>query len=174
MDSEVGKMMDSKGRFMERFLQKQRFKRVIPHLKGDVMDFGGNEGELKEFVRGTYLCVNYDHSVIEGKTFDTIVSLAVIEHIEFNEVFKIFKKFKEKHLRKGGKIFLTTPTKITKSILEFMVLLGILNKENMVEHKHYWSKEDIYALAEKTGFKVEKYKKFQGGFNQFVIFNHKE
>ena len=166
-------MIDSKGKFMEGFLQRYRFRMVIPYIKGDIMDFGGNEGELKKFVKGKYLCVNYDNSVMDNKTFDTIVSLAVIEHIEFNEVFSIFKKFKEKHLRKGGKIFLTTPTKMAKPILEFMAWLGILDKENIAEHKHYWSKEDIYILAEKTGFKVEKYKKFQSGVNQLAVFSHK-
>ena len=89
---------------------------------GDVLDFGGNEGELNQFVKGNYTIVNYDHSPMEGKEFDTIVLLAVIEHIEVSEVYLIFDKF-SKHLKKGGKILLTTPTPKSKWILELLAWL---------------------------------------------------
>ncbi|MBU1146717.1 class I SAM-dependent methyltransferase [Patescibacteria group bacterium] len=164
-------MIDSR-KPTEKLLQNRRFKIAIPYLAGDVLDFGGNEGELKKFVRGEYTLVNYDHSPMEGKTFDTIVALAVIEHINVSEVYEIFKKFKEK-LRPSGKIILTTPTKTAKPILNFMVHLGLADKENIAEHKHYWTKKEILDLAEKTGFKIKRYKKFQLGFNQLAIFEHK-
>jgi 2-polyprenyl-3-methyl-5-hydroxy-6-metoxy-1,4-benzoquinol methylase len=163
-------MINSK-RFIESFLQKQRFKKVIPILKGDVLDFGGNEGELGKFVKGTYTIVNYDHAPMEGKTFDTIVALAVIEHIEMADVFSIFSKFKTK-LNPGGNIFLTTPTKMAKPVLEFMAAINIVDKENIEEHKHYWNKKEIVDLAAKNGFKVKEYKNFQIGFNQYAIFEH--
>jgi len=163
-------MIDS-SRFLEKILQNYRFKKVKPYLKGDVLDFGGNEGELKKLVKGNYLVVNYDHSVMENRQFDTIVSLAVIEHIDPDEVFMIFHKFK-KTLNAGGRIFLTTPTKVAKPVLEFLAFLGILDKENIEEHKHYWSKEEIYDLADKTGFSVRRFKRFQLGFNQLAVFEH--
>ena len=80
---------------LEKFLQNSRFKMVKSYLIGDVLDFGGNKGELKKLVKGKYLIVNYDHSVMENAHYDTIVSLAVIEHIEYEEVFNIFHKFKK-------------------------------------------------------------------------------
>lgn len=161
-------MIDTKRKF-ERFLQKYRFRMAIPIIQGDVMDFGGNDGELAPFVKGEYLVVNYDHSVMAGKKFDTIVALAVVEHIEYQEVFKIFKNFKENHMKPGAKIILTTPTPASKPVLEFLAHIGILQKENIEEHKHYWDKKDFDTLAEQIGFKIEKYKKFQLGMNQFVI-----
>ena len=45
---------------LEKFLQAYRFKMVRPYLIGDVLDFGGNEGELKKMVKGSYLLVNQD------------------------------------------------------------------------------------------------------------------
>jgi len=60
--------------FLEKFLQNYRFKMVRPYLIGDVLDFGGNEGELKKLVKGKYLAVNYDHSVMKNNHYDTIVS----------------------------------------------------------------------------------------------------
>ena len=163
-------MIDS-SMFFEKLLQKYRFKKVKPYLIGDVLDFGGNKGELKIFCKGKYLVVNYDHSVMENAHSDTIVCLAVIEHIEYNDVFRIFNKF-QKLLNKEGRLFLTTPTMSSKPVLEFMALLGIVEKENIAEHKHYWSKREIYELANKTGFIVKKYKRFQMGFNQMAVFEH--
>ncbi len=163
-------MINSQKKF-EKFLQIQRFKHVIDHLEGDVMDFGGNKGELREYVKGSYTLVDYDHTPMEGKYFDTIVCLAVIEHIEVKDVFEIFRKFKEK-LKTGGKIFITTPTRASKPVLEFLAFVGILDKENIKEHKHYWSRKDIDELARVCGFSIKEYKKFQFGFNQFAVLVH--
>ncbi len=167
-------MIDTKI-FLEKFLQKYRFNKVKKFLYGDILDFGGNEGELKQFIpkASTYTLVNYDHSPMENKTFDTIVALAVIEHIEVDEVYNIFKKFK-KILRRNGVIFLTTPTPKAHPVLMFLASLNLLDRSNLEEHKHYWTKEEIYELAKSTGFYVEKYKKFQFGFNQYAILKHKE
>jgi hypothetical protein len=154
---------------LEKLLQKFRFARVKNILNGDVLDFGGNEGELSQFVQGEYTIVNYDHSPMIGKKFDTIVLLAVIEHINVEDVYSIFNKFSY-HLNKEGKIILTTPTPQSKWLLELLAGLHILDKQNIEEHKHYWDKKDLNDLAIKNGFKVMKYEKFQLGFNQFSIF----
>ena len=156
---------------MEKFLQNYRFRMVKSYLKGDVLDFGGNEGELSKYVTGKYTVINYDHSKIENEIPDTIVALAVIEHIEFDRVYGIFKKFK-KILKKDGTVFLTTPTKMAKPVLEIWAFFGIVDRKNIEEHKHYWTKKEILDMAEKTGFKVEKYRKFQFWFNQLAVLKH--
>ncbi len=78
--------------YFENVFQNYRFRKVQPNLIGDVLDFGGNEGELKKLVKGKYLVVNDDHSIMEDTDVNTIVRLAVIEHISVEEVFKIFLK----------------------------------------------------------------------------------
>jgi SAM-dependent methyltransferase len=163
-------MIDSKKTF-EKILQNFRFKKVLPYLKGDVLDFGGNNGELAAYVKGNYTLVNYDHSPMKNKKFDTIVLLAVVEHIEVAEVHQIFKKFKGA-LQPDGRIFLTTPTPASKSILELLAWLHILDKQNIEEHKHYWNKDDLTFLAQEAGFAIVEYKKFQLGFNQYAILKH--
>ncbi len=164
-------MLDT-SKLIDKFLQNYRFKQVRPFLLGDVLDFGGNRGELGKYVKGKYSAVNYDHSTMESAGYDTIVCLAVIEHIDLPEVFEIFKKFKN-ILKKNGRIFLTTPTRTAKSILELMAFVGVIYKENIADHKHYWRKKEIYALAEKNGLVIKKYKKFQFGFNQLAVLEHK-
>jgi len=159
---------------VERFLQKQRFKKVLPYLRGKVLDFGGNEGELQPFVNGDYYLVNNDYALLEQKKpFDVIVSLAVIEHITPDEVKSIFYKFKAA-LKPEGLILLTTPSPASKRVLEILAFTGLLDKENIKEHKHYWTKSELYELANSTGFNVELYKKFQFGFNQFIKLSHKK
>jgi 2-polyprenyl-3-methyl-5-hydroxy-6-metoxy-1,4-benzoquinol methylase len=133
-----------------------------------VLDFGGNEGELKKYVKGSYTLVNYDHSPMANKTFDTVVALAVIEHIEVDHVFSAFKEFRIK-VRPNGIIFLTTPTPLAKPLLEFLAYINVLDRHNIEEHKHYWTKEEIERLAKENGFAVKKYKTFQMGFNQLAI-----
>lgn len=152
----------------EGFLQKNRFTKAIPFLKGDVLDFGGNNGELKKYVSGSYTLVNYDHSPMENKTFDTIVALAVIEHIPMAEVFKIFRLLRSK-LKPGGVLLLTTPTPLAKPVLELLAFIHVLDKQNIEEHKHYWNKEEIADLAQINGFTLKQYEKFQFGFNQVAL-----
>ena len=158
---------------LEKKLQHLRFNKVKPYLNGDVLDFGGNRGELKELVKGQYYLVNYDHSILDKEELrvDTIVSLAVIEHMTVEDVVISFRKFK-RILRKGGQIFLTTPTKISKPVLEFLAFIGLLDKKNIKEHKHYWNKNELFQLALDTGFEVKKFKRFQLGFNQWVVLQH--
>ncbi len=163
--------MDS-SKIAEKFLQAYRFRVVEAHLHGDVLDFGGNKGELENYVHnGSYTVANYDHSTIAGKNFDTIVVLAVIEHIHVEEVHEIFKKFRG-ILRDSGKIVITSPTKLAQPVLEGLALCNIIDKKNIQEHKHYWDKAELYALAAQSNFKVREYRKFQFGFNQFAIFQH--
>ena len=157
--------------FLEKFLQNYRFKMVRSYLIGSVLDFGGNEGELGELINNEYQVVNYDHSMMDCAHADTILCLAVVEHIVVEEVYKIFSKFKTV-LNKDGRIFLTTPTKMAKPILEFLAWIGVLDRQNIAEHKHYWGKRELYDLAKKTGFVVKKYRKFQLGFNQLAVFEH--
>jgi SAM-dependent methyltransferase len=164
--------MINSSKVFESFLQQSRFKIALPFLKGDVLDFGGNDGELQQYVTGNYTLVNYDHTPMKNKTFDTIVVLAVIEHIRVGDVFEVFKSFKHK-LRPDGTLLLTTPTPQAKPLLELMAFMNLLDRHNIREHKHYWTKEDICQLAEKNGLAVKAYKKFQWGFNQMAILTPK-
>ena len=158
---------------LEKLLQKYRFSKVKNYLKGSILDFGGNRGELKDYIFNNnivsvknYKCVNDIKEV--DKKYDTIVCLAVIEHIEVKEVFTIIRKLLE-HLNDNGTLILTTPSIKLKWILEFLAFLGILDKENIKEHKHYWSKTELEFLA--ADFSSFQYNTFQLTLNQIIILN---
>jgi cyclopropane fatty-acyl-phospholipid synthase-like methyltransferase len=163
-------MLDN-SRLVDKFLQNYRFKKARPFLIGDVLDFGGNRGELKKYVAGKYLAVNYDHSAMVSFHFDTIVCLAVLEHLKVAEAYEAFKSFKN-ILNKNGRIVLTTPAKAAKPVLEWLARFRVIDRNSIMEHRHYWSKKEIYDLATQTGFKVEKYQKFEFGFNQLAVMEH--
>ena len=158
----------------ERLLQNYRFRTARKHLRGDVMDFGGNQGELRPYVTGDYIVVNYDHSVMGDKRFDTIAALAVIEHIRTGDVYDIFGKLTRSHMQPSGKIVLTTPTPMSKPLLSLLSRFGIIGRENIEEHKHYWTRADIERLAASIGLRVEEYRKFQLGFNQIAVLSKAE
>jgi 2-polyprenyl-3-methyl-5-hydroxy-6-metoxy-1,4-benzoquinol methylase len=101
--------------------------------------------------------------------FDKIVMLAVLEHIEVNNVDNLLAEFK-KVLKNKGQIILTTPTPISKPLLEILAKLGIINNDEIADHKKYYSKTDITELAHKNKLKLVSYKLFQLGFNSEIIF----
>lgn len=156
---------------LERLLQKMRFGKVVPYLNGEVLDFGGNTGELGKHVTGTYHNINRDHSTLHTLRADTIVMLAVIEHLDPATVPALFHTFKT-ILRPGGQIILTTPARIAKPVLNTLAFLHLLDKQNIAEHQHYWNAADIRTLAHTCGFKVIRYTTFQLGFNQLAILEH--
>ena len=164
-------MLDSRKTF-ERILQSYRFKKARKFLNGDILDFGGNKGELERYVKGDYTVVNYDYSTMYNKLYDTILLLAVLEHIEVREVLQLFMKFKD-CLKTDGKIFLTTPAPASRPVLEILAFLGILDKKNIEEHKHYWNRNELFTLAQDTNYEVVIYKKFQLGFNQYLLLKHR-
>lgn len=155
---------------LDKFLQWYRFRKALPYLKGDVLDFGGNKGELGKFIKGggKYLVVDYDHTPLETSEVDTVVSLATIEHIYLHELVFVMRKLRN-CLRPGGIMFITTPTPMAKPVLEFLARLRVIDKANIDEHKQYFNKDSLTGLAIFSGMMVLKYRRFQFGFNQYIV-----
>ena len=108
---------------------------------------------------------------IKDKSVDTVFLNAVLEHLEKPEDVLIDAL---RVLKKKGKIVMTTPTPMSKPILEFMAFkLHIINEDEILDHKHYYNLRDINDLVEKlnNGFKVKlvKYKKFELGVNSLIV-----
>jgi len=154
---------------IERRLQELRFLEARKHFRGSsLLDFGGNKGELEKFVKQDYFFCNEDYSVLKGRKFDTIAILAVIEHLERPQVYEVIGMLKE-HLNEHGRIVITTPTSNAEAILKLFVKLGLLDRENMDEHRHYWNKPELLDLAVKNGFSVKLCRPFEAGMNLLMV-----
>ncbi len=100
----------------------------------------------------------------ENNFFDVVTALALIEHLEEDAVknlfFEVFRILKNK-----GIFIITTPSKISKPILELLSKIKITSKEEIEEHKKYYEIFEIYNLFELANFKNISVKLFEFGFN---------
>lgn len=110
-----------------------------------------------------------DRFAFADHTFDHVTILAVLEHIQPDQVSVLFREF-HRILKEGGSVLLTTPTPAAKPLLEFLAFkLKIISGPEIADHKHYWNRADLLALAARDGFACETYRKFQFGMNSFAV-----
>jgi 2-polyprenyl-3-methyl-5-hydroxy-6-metoxy-1,4-benzoquinol methylase len=98
--------------------------------------------------------------------FDYVTLLAILEHLGNPE-----EVMRELHrvLKPGGTLFITTPTIYAKPVLEFMAFkLGIISREEIRDHKRYFTKKDLEDICRKVGFSEYKYHYFQFYLNGFL------
>ena len=107
--------------------------------------------------------------VLPDNSVDMITSLAVLEHLSnarknLQEVYRILKP--------GGRLVMTTPTPLSKPVLEFLSYkLGLINEDEVRDHKDYYNTIRLKEMLNSAGFAPEKIKAstFLFGLNNFVI-----
>lgn len=110
-----------------------------------------------------------DDIPLEGESCDVVTMTAVLEHLEnfqsvLNESFRILKR--------GGKLILTTPTPLAKSILEFLAFkLRLIDQNEIRDHKNYFWLKDIKKALVKSGFLEKNIKSnyFEFFLNSLII-----
>ena len=178
-------------RFLDRFLQTWRTVKTIKYInKNDVvLDIGcydailfnklatkikygvGIDPLIKPFK-------NEKFELIKGlfpqklptniQKFDSIVLLAVLEHIPENEIEKLIFEIYN-HLNEYGKAILTVPDARVDKILKFLIKFKILDGMSVEEH-HGFDTQKIVPYFEKHNFKLKKHEVFQFGLNNLYIF----
>lgn len=69
-------------------------------------------------------------------------------------------------------LYITTPSKKSKKLLEFLAFkLKLISKEQILDHKNYFDKDELISIFIKAWFKKEniEYKKFQFWYNQLLV-----
>lgn len=104
----------------------------------------------------------------ESCSFDVVTMLAVLEHLD--EPIEILREV-ERILRPGGRLLLTVPSWYAKPVLEFLAFrLGIINKDEIADHKTYYNKKDLlHLLSQLSNMEAEKHEYFQLVFNNFMV-----
>lgn len=104
------------------------------------------------------------------RMFDKITLLAVLEHIPPGQVDLLFHEFR-RILAEGGQVLITTPTPAARPVLEFLAFkLHLISEPEIADHRHYYSRSDLQALAERHRLQLSTYRKFLFGFNCFAVF----
>lgn len=103
---------------------------------------------------------------IQNNFADIVTSTAVIEHLNdykkyVSEIYRITKN--------GGSAILTTPTSAAEPILKILCLLGLIEKEEIEDHKQYFDKNKLIDTFKEAGFKKVKIRKFQLIFNYLIV-----
>ena len=112
--------------------------------------------------------LDYDPIPLEDSSMDVVTALAVLEHFE-NPLFVL--KQMHRILKPGGILLLTTPTPVSKPVLEFLAYkVHLISKREIDEHKHYFNKEELVNTLQEAGFRKEniKHRIFEICFNNFI------
>jgi len=102
---------------------------------------------------------------LPSNSADTIVMLAVLEHMEFpkemvQECFRI--------LRKNGVLLVTVPSQSGAPVLDLFSFFRLVRPEMIKQHHNYFSKKDLLEMCKAAGFSNIKVESFEFGCNTFM------
>lgn len=107
----------------------------------------------------------------EGDEFNTVVALAVIEHVQDPKEF--LHRLERVLARLESQIVLTTPHPRFRRVHEAGAALGLFSKEAAAEHRAFLDHRTMKELAQPSGLFVAAAKPFLFGANQlFVLKRH--
>jgi len=170
------------------FLCHKRLAAVRPYLQGRVLDFGCGSGALAKYVAsGHYLGVDIDsESLVQARTnypkhhfvlptpstkekFDTVVALAVIEHV--SDPFGLLVTLKGYSLNSQSScIVITTPHPSMRWVHSSGAALGLFSKHANEEHQALLGGDKLKVFGSELGLKVSVYRRFLFGTNQRIVY----
>jgi 2-polyprenyl-3-methyl-5-hydroxy-6-metoxy-1,4-benzoquinol methylase len=172
------------------YLREQRFRAAEPYLAtGRILDVGCGIGLLTRYVSADrYLGVDLDAGSVEearrrnpgyrfltldgfaahdpSEQFDTIVGLAVIEHVPDPKAWLDEMK---RRLAPGGRMVLTTPHPRLEWAHTVGARLGLFSRAASEEHNVLIDPKLMRRFAGDTGLTVREFKRFLYGANQLFI-----
>lgn len=171
------------------FLRKQRILAARPYLSGRILDFGCGSGSLAVYVKpNQYFGFDIDEESIKiarqkfpkynfsdnlddlkGETFDTIVALAVIEHVQDTVGFlKLLNNFLA--INSCAQIVCTTPHPSMSKLHTLGAKVGLFSKHASEEHKNLFDYHCLNDAGNQAGLKMVHYQRFLIGANQIAVF----
>lgn len=121
----------------------------------------------KKYPRLTFSVCEAGKNPLPSGPFDIVTLAGFIEHIEPALYFPLLKNIKEV-LSEDGLIILTTPTVFGGHLHRWLSKIGLVSKEAAEEHKNFLSKTDLFALFQKTGFKIVEHRYYFLGCAHYV------
>lgn len=100
--------------------------------------------------------------------FDTVVALAVIEHLK--QPVEWLAEMKS-HLRDSGSVVLTTPHPLFRRLHDIGASLGVFSREASDEHETFFDADDLRKAGDRAGLTLTHYSRFLLGANQIAVFS---
>lgn len=169
------------------YLRRKRIQAATPYLRGRVLDVGCGGGILATLVDSKkYLGVEIDEISLQkakstfpshqfsqslpnaGEKFDTVVSLAVIEHVK--DPVSFLRELAE-FLRDDGRLVITTPHPSVDWVHHLGAEIGIFSKHASEEHEDLLDKARLEAAGAQAGLKLDLYARFLFGANQLAVYS---
>lgn len=174
--------------FLSPFLRRQRVQAVKPFLLGRVLDVGCGSGALADEIE----CSNYHGVEIDdlsrGKAerlypkhkfsrsinevedrFDTVVSLAVIEHVSDPESFLLNLRDRLTNSA-NAQIVITTPHPSMDWAHDIGSSIGFFSQHANDEHEELLDQRRLAEVGEACDCELATYRRFLLGANQLAIF----
>jgi SAM-dependent methyltransferase len=168
------------------YLRRKRIQAVIPYLNGRVLDFGCGGGVLATQVDSKkYLGVEIDEISLQkaksmfpahqfsrsfpntGEKFDTVVSLAVIEHVD--DPVSFLRELAE--FLNDGQLVITTPHPSVDWVHDLGAAIGIFSKHANEEHGDLLDQARLEMVGSQAGLKLDIYSRFLFGANQVAVYS---
>ena len=181
-------MSDNLTGLLSPFLRNKRIRMARPYFKGSILDYGCGVGLVSELVpEGSYVGVDIDRTVLNmakasfpqasfytpdefkktsGLCFDTIIGLAIIEHMADPLEFLTGLI---PYLKPDGQLVLTTPHPLMEWVLQVGGKLGLFAKSSHEEHKSLLDRSRVVGLANQANLDLVVYKRFLFGANQLIV-----
>ncbi len=178
--------------FLSGYLRSKRLGAVLPYVKsGRILDWGCGVGALGVHVDASrYVGVDIDdvslniaksrfpdHRFVypddpllnSENTFDAVVALALIEHVENPETWLAEIK---KHLAPNGSLVLTTPHPSMQWAHELGARVGLFSAEAAEDHNVLVDLPAMETLSQKVDLSIALYRRFLMRCNQLFVLTH--
>jgi 2-polyprenyl-3-methyl-5-hydroxy-6-metoxy-1,4-benzoquinol methylase len=187
----IGKPAPAMTGLFSRFLRRQRYQKVLPYLQGSILDIGCGRACLLDYIspeqvyvgvdRGPHIYqwllknrpgrefhqVDLDKEDLDlGQKFDTVVMLAVIEHLA--QPGKALRQIAT-HLKPGGRLLITTPSPLGDIIHRFGACFRLFSQRAVEDHETIFTRAALQTLLNECGLSLKRYQRFLLGGNQLFI-----
>lgn len=171
------------------WLRDMRIATVATYLSGDVLDIGFGSGHLAARVaperyygfdtnpeaparaRAAFPRHTFSNTLPEGRRFDRVVALAVIEHTPDPAAFlRTCARF----LTQDGAIVITTPNPTLEWLHGVAAFFHLLSPEAHDQHQSVVGRAALTAAAGAAGLKVERFRYFMLGANQALVLSRQQ
>jgi 2-polyprenyl-3-methyl-5-hydroxy-6-metoxy-1,4-benzoquinol methylase len=166
------------------WLRDLRIAAVAPYLSGDVLDIGAGSGHLAERVdprsyygfdvdawqltraRSAFPRHTFSDALPEGRRFDHVIALAVIEHTPDPAKFlAMCARFLTPH----GRVVLTTPNPTLEWLHGVASVIGVLSREAHDDHQSVVGHKALLKAAASAGLRADRFRYFMLGANQLLV-----